>query len=83
MTKPIDTMLVFLTTGFLYDLFRSGELPEANAMEPSGQLLEFLATLLAVFSVAVVVMIVVVLFRSRRLKRLKNPVKEYTYKRKH
>ena len=40
-------------------------------------------TMLAVFSVAVVVMIVVVLFRSRRLKRLKNPVKEYTYKRKH
>ena len=83
MTKPIDTMLVFLTTGFLYDRFRSGELPEANAMEPSGQLLEFLAILLAVFSVAVVVMIAVVLFRSRRLKRLKTPVKEYTYKRKH
>ena len=76
-------MLAFLTTGFLYDHFRSGELPEANAMEPSGQLLEFLAILLAVFSVAVVVMIAVVLFRSRRLKRLKTPVKEYTYKRKH
>ncbi len=42
--------------------------------------LEFLGILLGCFFVAGIILIGVMIFRNRKLRRLTNPVKEHTYK---
>lgn len=74
---------LFPITGVVSGILYSG-FPEAEMQEPAGQLLEFLTIMLAVFFVAVtVVSVVVSLYRSWRLRRLTNPMKDYIHTKKH
>lgn len=73
---------LFSITGFVPGFLYS-EFPETEMPEPAGQLLEFLTIMLVVFLVAVTVLIVVSLYRSWRLRRLTNPMKEYIRTKKH
>lgn len=81
--KMIRMMSIFPTMEFVSCFLHIGELPEADAMESSEQLMEFLILLLAVACIAVVIVIAVLLCRSWRLNRQKKPVKDHVYKRKH
>lgn len=81
--KMIRMMSIFPTTEFVSCFLHIGGLPEADAMESSEQLMEFLILLLAVACIAVVIVIAVLLCRSWRLNRQKKPVKDHVYKRKH
>ena len=79
----IRMMSIFSITGLVSGFLRFGRFPEDSVMNPSEQLMEFLILLLAIASMAAVIAIAVMLCRSWRLNRLKHPVKDQVYKRKH
>ena len=83
MTKMIHMMSIFPSMGFVSWFLHIGEHPEADAMESSGQLIEFLILLLATVCIVVAIVIAVMLYRSRSLNSLKKNGRDCTDKREH